>query len=56
MEAEIARRYIEVSEGWRGDLESLFAYLSPRFGRVDRQRHAWEYLLGLLSPVERKNG
>jgi SRSO17 transposase len=56
MEAEIARQYMEASEGWREDLENLFAYLSPRFGRVDRQRHAWEYLLGLLSPVERKNG
>jgi SRSO17 transposase len=37
-------------------LECLFSYLSPRFERVDRQRHAWEYLLGLLSAVERKNG
>ena len=56
MDEEVARRYVEMGENWREDLESLFAYLSPRFGRVDRQRHAWEYLLGLLCAVERKNG
>jgi SRSO17 transposase len=53
---EMARRYVELSEGWREDLECLFSYISPRFGRIDRQRHAWEYLLGLLSCVDRKNG
>lgn len=56
MEEDVANQYVALSEGWREDLECLFAYLSPRFGRADRQRHAWEYLLGLLSPVERKNG
>ncbi|WP_235953671.1 IS701 family transposase [Noviherbaspirillum galbum] len=53
---EVARQYVELGEGWRDDLECLFSYISPRFGRVDRQRHAWEYLLGLLSSVQRKNG
>jgi SRSO17 transposase len=53
---EIARRYVELGEGWQEDLECLFSYISPRFGRIDRQRHAWEYLLGLLSAVQRKNG
>jgi SRSO17 transposase len=56
MDEDVARRYVELGEDWRDELECLFAYLSPRFGRVDRQRHAWEYLLGLLSAVERKNG
>lgn len=56
MEAEVAKQYVELGESWVADLECLFSYLSPRFGRVDRQRHAWAYLLGLLSSVERKNG
>jgi len=56
MEAEVARQYVELGKSWIEDLECLFSYLSPRFGRVDRQRHVWEYLLGLLSSVERKNG
>ena len=56
MDEEVARRYVELGEDWREELECLFSYLSPRFGRVERQRHAWEYLLGLLSAVERKNG
>jgi SRSO17 transposase len=53
---DVAKRYVELGEGWREDLECLFSYISRHFGRIDRQRHAWEYLLGLLSPVERKNG
>ena len=53
---EVARQYIALSESWLGQLECVFSYFSPRFGRIDRQRHAWEYLLGLLSAVERKNG
>lgn len=53
---EVARQYVELSESWLEQLECVFSYFSPRFGRIDRQRHAWEYLLGLLSSVERKNG
>ena len=53
---EIAKQYVELSEGWQEDLDCLFSFISPRFGRVERQQHAWEYLLGLLSSVERKNG
>lgn len=56
MDDDVARRYVEMSEGWLEELECLFSYISPRFGRIERQRHAWEYLLGLLSSVERKNG
>lgn len=56
MTDEIAKEYVEWGETWREDLECLFSTISPRFGRIDRQRHAWEYLLGLLSSVERKNG
>lgn len=53
---EVARQYVELSESWLEQLECVFSYVSPRFGRADRQRHAWEYLRGLLSSVERKNG
>lgn len=53
---DIAKRYVELGEGWQKDLECLFSTISRHFGRIDRQRHAWDYLLGLLSPVERKNG
>jgi SRSO17 transposase len=56
MDEDIARRYVEMGEGWLEDLECLFSSISPRFGHINRQRHAWEYLLGLLSSVERKNG
>lgn len=56
MDEEVAKQYVELGEHWLKDLESLFSYMCPRFGRIDRQRHAWEYLLGLLSSVERKNG
>ncbi len=53
---EIARQYVEQSEEWLEDLACLFSCISPRFGRIERQQHAWEYLPGLLSTVERKNG
>lgn len=56
MDEEVAKQYVDLGEHWLTDLECLFSYMSPRFGRIDRQRHAWEYLLGLLSLVERKNG
>jgi SRSO17 transposase len=53
---EIARRYVELSEDWVEQLECLFSQISRHFGRIERQRHAWEYLLGLLGAAERKNG
>src|SRR5262245_40703518 len=31
-------------------------WLLPHFARREARRHAWAYLRGLLSPVERKNG
>ena len=56
MGEEMVKQYVELGEHWQQDPECLFSYLSPRFGRIDRQRRAWEYLQGLLSGVERKNG
>src|SRR5438105_10235751 len=53
---DVAKRYVELSEDWLEQLECLFSYISRHFGHIERQRHAWEYLLGLLSSAERKNG
>lgn len=56
MEDDVTGQYVAMGEGWREELVCLFSSISPRFGRIERQQHAWEYLLGLLSGVERKNG
>lgn len=56
MEDDVTGQYVELGEGWREELECLFSTISPRFGRIERQRHAWEYLLWLLSSVERNHG
>jgi SRSO17 transposase len=53
---EVAKQYVARGADWMEHLQCLFAHIGHRFGRVDRQQHAWEYLLGLLGPVERKNG
>jgi len=36
--------------------DALFARVAGRFGRVEPQRQARLYLMGLLAPLERKNG
>lgn len=41
---------------WVEGLDSLFARVAGRFGRVEPRRQARAYLTGLLAPVERKNG
>src|SRR5262245_12672761 len=40
---------------WAAGLDSLFARVAGRFGRVEPRRLARAYLVGLLAPVERKN-
>ncbi|MFI9561746.1 transposase, partial [Nonomuraea endophytica] len=37
-------------------LNALFARVAGRFGRVEPRRQARAYVMGLLAPVERKNG
>jgi SRSO17 transposase len=37
-------------------LDALFARVAGRFGRVEPRRQARLYLMGLLAPLERKNG
>lgn len=53
---EVARQYVKLGADWIEKLHCLFAHIGHRFGRVEMQQRAWEYLMGLLSPVERKNG
>lgn len=53
---EMAKQYVAWGADWAAHLQDLFAQIGHRFGRVDRQQRAWDYLVGLLSPVERKNG
>jgi SRSO17 transposase len=43
-------------QSWVSGLDGLFARVAGRFGRVEPRRQARAYLLGLLAPVERKNG
>lgn len=53
---EVARQYVKLGADWLEQLQCLFAHIGHRFGRMEMQQRAWEYLGGLLSPVERKNG
>ena len=46
--AEVAR--------WADGIEQVYRYVGRRFRRPEPRRRALEYLRGLLSPVERKNG
>ncbi len=41
---------------WEQELSDFFARISKRFGRREMQARGMEYVKGLLSPVERKNG
>lgn len=43
-------------QSWAAGLDELFARVASRFGRVEPRRQARAYLVGLLAPVERKNG
>ena len=46
----------EVLRSWQAGLDDLFALVAGRFGRAEPRRQARLYLMGLLAPVERKNG
>lgn len=41
--------------GWRVLFDELMSLVAGRFGRAEPRRAAREFVLGLLSPVERKN-
>jgi SRSO17 transposase len=51
-----AERYKGYRSSWLGELEDLFAYIGYRFGRREMRERALDYLIGLLSTIERKNG
>lgn len=53
---EVARQYVKRGADWMEKWQCLFAHIGHRFGRMEMQQRAWEYLGGLLGPVERKNG
>src|SRR4051812_39999722 len=41
---------------WVSGLDALFGRVAGRFGRVEPRKQARAYVMGLLAPVERKNG
>lgn len=41
---------------WESDLEHLFTLTDPLFSRAESRGHARQYIRGLLSPLQRKNG
>jgi hypothetical protein len=41
---------------WESELESVLARILPLFYRTESKRHAEQYVRGLLSPIQRKNG
>ena len=54
----VTARREEVAEvvRWAKGMEGVHAWIAGRFGRPEPRRRALDYLRGLLSPVERKNG
>lgn len=43
-------------DAWESELEGVFVRIRPLFYRTESKRHAEQYVRGLLSSVERKNG
>ena len=41
---------------WSGGTERVHERIAGRFSRPEPRRRALDYLKGLLSPIERKNG
>ena len=49
-------RQLETIESWAGHLDDLARSIAPRLPRFEAWQRARDYLKGLLSNVERKNG
>lgn len=47
---------VEEVARWADGIEGMHQYIAKRFRRPEPRRRALDYLRGLLSPVERKNG
>jgi SRSO17 transposase len=41
---------------WESELEGVLARIHPLFYRTESKKHAEQYVRGLLSPIQRKNG
>jgi SRSO17 transposase len=50
------KRTVAQAAAWAEELDAMFALIQHRFSRDEPRHHAFAYLKGLLSPVERKNG
>ena len=50
------RDEVEEVARWADGIERIHACIAGRFRRPEPRRRALDYLRGLLSPVERKNG
>ena len=53
---EMAKQFVQLGANWIEHLHCLLMQVGRRFGRREIQEHALEYLIGLLRPLERKNG
>ena len=56
VESESEQAALEEVAAWARGLGAMHARIAHRFGRPEPRRRALQYLKGLLSPVERKNG
>ena len=50
------QRQLDPMPPWRGPFQDVARRLYPHVGRIETKQLALDYLQGLLSPVERKNG
>src|SRR5829696_10523009 len=55
-EQEREQAALEEVAAWARGLGALHGYITRHFARPEPRRRAFQYLKGLLSPVERKNG
>jgi SRSO17 transposase len=56
VEPEQEQAVLEEVAAWARGLSAMHARIAHRFARPEPRRRALQYLKGLLSPVERKNG
>jgi SRSO17 transposase len=53
---EMAKQFVQLGADWIEHLHCLLMQVGRRFRRREIQEHVLEYLIGLLRPLERKNG
>ena len=52
----VGRNEVAEVERWADGIEGVHRCIAERFRRPEPRRRVLDYLRGLLSPVERKNG